>query len=384
MSKASPWAVGRPWKSWPYQEARPRWIGALSPALGAGTLPEAKKTIAMAIPMATLQTECRRLHCSRSGGSFTNRGSFVFFILHHFLTASYAGTLPDSAEPLGIQLPRRHDDRAHPHGRELAAQVLGAATVREGADLDPAPGAVRADGRLRVIAGELALQRERTLLFPESGHLHRVARRRAPVLDEEQLDRRRAGQDEPDLAGRPEGKVEDAAFAVRSAVVDPDHHRLAVANVADFQEGSEGKGGMGRGQLVHIEALAARRSSSVELETVPGRRSSLDRLRARAVGARLRPAVCRTGRDESAEGHQDDCGVRLKPGVHTCLAGHGVLRKVVGAIFVRALGPALKLLAPSVILAQPLHPSELCRCRIAGPMRLPTTRPCEKGIQNQR
>src|SRR5215210_2953898 len=349
MSKASPWAVGRPWKSWPYQEARPRWIGALSPALGAGTLPEAKKTIAMAIPMATLQTECRRLHCSRSGGSFTNRGSFVFFILHHFLTASYAGTLPDSAEPLGIQLPRRHDDRAHPHGRELAAQVLGAATVREGADLDPAPGAVRADGRLRVIAGELALQRERTLLFPESGHLHRVARRRAPVLDEEQLDRRRAGQDEPDLAGRPEGK-----------------------------------GGMGRGQLVHIEALAARRSSSVELETVPGRRSSLDRLRARAVVARLRPAVCRTGRDESAEGHQDDCGVRLKPGVHTCLAGHGVLRKVVGAIFVRALGPALKLLAPSVILAQPLHPSELCRCRIAGPMRLPTTRPCEKGIQNQR
>src|SRR5207237_10353152 len=80
-----------------------------------------------------------------------------------------------------------------------------------------------------------------------------------------------AGLQQIELRGRGLAQVDDAILQLGTAVVDADHDLPAILAIAHANAGAEGKRPMRRGQLVHVEALAARRSLALEAGSIPGR-----------------------------------------------------------------------------------------------------------------
>ena len=64
-------------------------------------------------------------------------------------------------------------------------------------------------------------------------------------------------------------QVDDAAVDEGAAVVDPQHHPPAVGQVGDLHQARQGQGLVGRGQGVHVEALAGGGRPAVKLVAVP-------------------------------------------------------------------------------------------------------------------
>src|SRR6266481_1300942 len=151
------------------------------------------------------------------------------------------------------------------------------------------------------------------------------------------------------------GLVDNAAVDHRTAIVDPDYERPAIAQVRDFHERPEGQGWMGRREVVHVERLTAGGFLAVEIASVPGRSPNLIRFRllgklrlggwfrlrsyrATLVACRPRVALSRSQAGD-AEKHRQSMSNTSSHSVHLASKWFGNLRRSF-SVFGQRLGNA--------------------------------------------
>ena len=150
-----------------------------------------------------------------------------------------------------------------------------ASAAEYGPVLDRGYDGCRRRGR-RLAGRETGVERAVHLLFEarllvEARHQHAgvvaVDRRRADILD---LHLAGALPDQAERGGGLVAEVDDAAVDVGAAVVEADHHRLAVAEIGDPHVGRERQRRMRAGNGVGGEDLAVGGAAAVEIGAVPG------------------------------------------------------------------------------------------------------------------
>lgn len=128
------------------------------------------------------------------------------------------------------------------------------------------------------------------------------------------------GLDEADALGGGFRQVDHAALGERSAVVDADHHRLAVALVGDPDLAAEGQAAVRRGELARVEGFAAGGEASGEARAVIAGVAAADRLFLGFAGSGIRPQL---GLDEFGLGQDRGFGGQFERGEDRVELGGG-------------------------------------------------------------